>query len=312
MTKETENRTTIKDLLLKHLFCIIGGVLAAFALLLTAWMSYYTVDEGERAVVLTWGELSGVTDPGLHFKVPIAQSVSRYSTRVQKTAFGDSENVLSAYSNDQQIIESYRISITWAYDSTRIEDVYRHFGAESASTVFSNVVAPTVQQSTKAILGQYTAQTIIQERARLDREIEERLREQLKGYPITIISIQFEDINFSRAYEDVIEQTAQKKMEIEKAENELRRIQVEAQQQVAQAEARNRAVKLEADAEAYRIETKAKAEAEAIRLRGEALASNPLLVELTIAEQWDGSVPDTVVQSGDGPAVVPLMNLGKE
>ena len=276
-----------------------------------AWMSYYTVDEGERAVVLTFGEISKVTDPGLHFKVPLVQSVSRYSTRVQKTSFGDRENVLSAYSNDQQIIESYRISITWAYDATKIEDVYRHFGAERASSVFQNVVSPTVQQSTKAILGQYTAQTIIQQRARLDAEIEERLREQLKAYPIHIISIQFEDINFSATYEDVIEQTARTKMEVEKAENELKRIQVEAQQQVAQAEARNRAIKLQADAEAYQIETKAKAEAEAIRLRGQALSRNPALVELTIAEKWDGSVPETVVQSGDGQSIVPLMNIGK-
>lgn len=285
--------------------------LAVFVAAAAAWMSYYTVDEGERAVVLTFGEISKVTDPGLHFKVPLVQSVSRYSTRVQKTSFGDSENVLSAYSNDQQIIESYRISITWAYDATKIEDVYRHFGAERASSVFQNVVSPTVQQSTKAILGQYTAQTIIQQRARLDAEIEERLREQLKAYPIHIISIQFEDINFSATYEDVIEQTARTKMEVEKAENELKRIQVEAQQQVAQAEARNRAIKLQADAEAYQIETKAKAEAEAIRLRGQALSRNPALVELTIAEKWDGSVPETVVQSGDGQSIVPLMNIGK-
>ena len=288
-------------------------IIAAAVIAAGTWLSCYTVDEGERAVVLTFGEISKVTDPGLHFKFPLVQSVSRYSTRVQKTSFGDAaESILSAYSNDQQIIESYRLSITWAYDASRIEDVYRHFGAESASSVFKNVVAPTVQQATKAILGQYTAQTIIQERARLDREIEQHLRSQLDQYPINIISIQFEDINFSSSYEDVIEQTAQKKMEIEKAENELRRIQVEAQQQVAQAEARNKAVKLQADAEAYQIKVKAKAEAEAIRMRGDALRENPQLVELTIAEKWDGSVPQTVVQGEGSRSVVPLLNLTKE
>lgn len=286
--------------------CALGLVAAC-----AVWGSYYTVDEGERAVVLTFGEISKVTDPGLHFKLPFIQDASFYSTRVQKTAFGDNKyEVLSAYSNDQQIIESYRISITWAYNADKIEDVYRYFGDESSSSVFRNVVAPTVQQSTKAVLGQYTAQTIIQERAKLDNEIETRLREQLHQYPINIISIQFEDINFSATYEDVIEQTARTKMEVEKAENELKRIQVESQQQVAQAEARNKAIKLQADAEAYQIRTKAEAEAEAIKLRGDALARNPRLVDLTIAEKWDGTVPSTVMQ-GSGQSIVPIMNLSK-
>ena len=286
--------------------CALGLVAAC-----AVFDSYYTVDEGERAVVLTFGEISKVTDPGLHFKVPLIQSASFYSTRVQKTSFGDEEHgILSAYSNDQQIIESYRISITWAYNAAKIEDVYRYFGDESSASVFRNVVAPTVQQSTKAVLGQYTAQTIIQERAKLDAEIETRLREQLHQYPISIISIQFEDINFSATYEDVIEQYARTKMEVEKAENELKRIQVESQQQVAQAEARNKAIKLQAEAEAYQIRTKAEAEAEAIKLRGDALARNPRLVDLTIAEKWDGTVPSTVMQSS-GQSIVPIMNLSK-
>ena len=298
---------------------LIGGVFLAAFLFLNLLLSFYTVDEGERAVVLTWGEFSKVTDPGLHFKIPLVQSVSTYSTRVQKVRFGkpnspDDENyeVLSCYTYDQQIVESYAISITWAYDAHRIEDVYRYFGAERASAVFRNVVQPNVLQSTKAILGQYTAQTIVQKRAQLDEEIENTLKAQLEKYPINIISIQFEDINFSQTYEDVIEQTAQKKMEIEKAENELQRIQIEAQQQVAQAQAQNKALKLKAEAEAYQIETKAKAEAEAIRLRGEALRENPRLVELTIAERWSGEVQQTVVQSGEGQSLVPLLNLKPE
>ena len=168
---------------------------------------------------------------------------------------------------------------------------------------------PTVVQVTKAILGQYTAQTIVQERAKLDTAIEDSLKKQLANLPINILSVQFEDVSFSEKYEEVLEQTAQKKMEIEKAQNELQRIQIETQQQVAQAEARNKAIKLQADAEAYQIEVKAKAEAAAIRMRGDALRENPRLVELTIAEKWNGSVPQTVVQGTEGNSIVPLMNL---
>lgn len=297
---------------LKGIKYALGGLFALYLIFAVV----NVVDEGEKAVILTFGEISDTWDPGLHVKLPLVQSIETYSLRVQKATFGESnyphgddEDILTAYSNDQQIIESYALSMTWSYDGNRVADVYKHFGSDRSGAVFNSVVRPTVVQVTKAILGQYTAQTIVQERAKLDTAIEDSLKKQLANLPINILSVQFEDVSFSEKYEEVLEQTAQKKMEIEKAQNELQRIQIETQQQVAQAEARNKAIKLQADAEAYQIEVKAKAEAAAICMRGDALRENPRLVELTIAEKWNGSVPQTVVQGTEGNSIVPLMNL---
>jgi hypothetical protein len=47
----------------------------------------------------------------------------------------------------------------------------------------------------------------------------------------------------------------------------------------------------------------ARAEAEAINLRGAALRDNPSLIDLTIAERWDGKLPTT-----NGGAI-PLLNI---
>ena len=292
---------------------IIGFIVLLF--LLTGFSTVNIIDEGEKGVVLTFGEISSTWEPGLHFKAPFIQSLKTYSTRVQKTKFGrdienpeDTNTLLSAYSSDQQIIESYNLSVTWAYDPLQIEKVYKYFGSASSDAVFNTVVSPTVIQTTKAVLGQYTAQTIVQERNKLDTQIENTLKQELKNYPINILSIQFEDVNFSKRYEDMIEQTAQKKMEIEKAANELSRIQIESKQQIAQAEAQNEAIKLQADAKAYQIRVEAQAQADAIKMRAEALKSNPELVDLTIAEKWNGQVPQTVLSSND-KSIVPLMNL---
>ena len=279
--------------------------------------SFFTVDAGEKAVVLTFGEISRTADPGLHIKIPFVQTVKKFNVRVQKATFGRGEGalaeqpVLSAYSFDQQIIESYRLSITWSYDADKIDQVYKYFGTGVSDNIFHTVISPVVQQSTKTILGQYTAVTIVQDRAKLDHSIAQIMEEQLKEYPVKILSIQLEDVNFSKNYESIIEQTAQKKQEVETARNELQKVQIESQKQVAQAEAENKAIKLQADAEAYRITVQAKAEADAIRLKGDALRSNRELVDLTIAEKWDGSVPQTVVASGNGSSVVPLLNIGK-
>lgn len=297
---------------------IFIAFIALILLIAAGTGSFFTVDAGEKAVVLTFGEISRTADPGLHIKIPFVQTVKKFNVRVQKATFGRGEGalaeqpVLSAYSFDQQIIESYRLSITWSYDADKIDQVYKYFGTGVSDNIFHTVISPVVQQSTKTILGQYTAVTIVQDRAKLDHSIAQIMEEQLKEYPVKILSIQLEDVNFSKNYESIIEQTAQKKQEVETARNELQKVQIESQKQVAQAEAENKAIKLQADAEAYRITVQAKAEADAIKLKGDALRNNKELVDLTIAEKWDGSVPQTVVASGEGgSSVVPLLNIGK-
>lgn len=272
----------------------------------------YIIDEGERAVVTRLGTITDTWNPGIHVKMPLVDKVTRYNVRLQKTTFGrlgdddvSNQENLSAYSNDNQIITSYRLSVTWAYDPNRIEEAYKLFGSdESSNSVFYTVVAPLVQQTSKVIFGQFTSTTIIQERARLDESLDNALKEQLAKYPINVISVQIENVDFSKTFEQTIELTAQKKQEVEKAKNELRMVEISAQQKVAQAEADNKAVKLRADAKAYEISVQAKAEAEAIKVKAEALKANRELIDLTVAEKWDGKLPTTSLGNS-----VPLLNL---
>lgn len=284
----------------------------AIALALFLYNSVQVIDEGEKAVVLNFGEISKTWNPGLHFKVPLMQSVSTYNTRLQKTVFGDDEHdILSAYSFDQQIIESYRISITWKYNESKIEEVYKQFGNEQNNDIFYTVVSPLIQQASKTLLGKNTSQTIVQNRSGLNSELDRMVKDQLATYPINIISVQIEDINFSKSYENIIEQTAQKKQEVEKAKNELQRIEIESKQEIAKAESHNKAIKLQADAKAYAIKVQAEAEADAIKLKNAALKENKEYINLTIAEKWDGSVPNTVFFGDKKSNVVPIFNLNE-
>ena len=49
--------------------------------------------------------------------------------------------------------------------------------------------------------------------------------------------------------------------------------------------------RLIADALAYEIEVESVARAEAIKREAEALADNPQLIQLRLAEKWDGQLP---------------------
>lgn len=77
----------------------IGLGLAAVLLVMALFGSVYTVDEGERAVVLFNGRVSGVSEPGLHFKKPLVEDTVTISIRQENYRFAE----VSAYSQDQQI-----------------------------------------------------------------------------------------------------------------------------------------------------------------------------------------------------------------
>lgn len=287
---------------------IVSGILAII-LALGVFMNTYTIDEGERAVVTRLGTVTDTWNPGIHVKVPFIDSVHHYNVRVQKTTFGrladddksGAEN-LSAYSNDNQIIESYRLSVNWSFDPDRITEAYRMF--KGGDNIFNTVVSPLVQQCSKTVFGQYTATTIVQERTKLDKQLDDLLKEQLAKYPVKIISVQIENVDFSKTFEDMIEQTARKKQEVEKAKSELKMQEILTKTAIAKAEAENQAIKLQSDAKAYQITVEAKAEADAIKIKAEALRTNRELIDLTIAEKWDGKLPQTTLGNS-----VPMLNL---
>ena len=83
---------------------LMGGA-AAIALVVLLFSTYFTIDEGERGVVLHWGAVVGEAGPGLHFKLPIITTIEKISVQVQKEAFdkvGDTDTRLQTYSRDQQ------------------------------------------------------------------------------------------------------------------------------------------------------------------------------------------------------------------
>ena len=89
-----------------------------------------------------------------------------------------------------------------------------------------------------------------------------------------------------------------------KAEQEALQALNEKTRRVTQAEAAYLERKLAADGEAYEIEAASKAKADAIAREAKALKDNPQLIQLTLAEKWDGTLPKFT-----GGETVPLINI---
>lgn len=80
-----------------------GAVLALAGILVVGYVvfqSFYTVDEQERAVVLRFGEYSRTEDPGLQFKVPLIDDV----TKVRVTNVRTAESTGQMLTQDENLV----------------------------------------------------------------------------------------------------------------------------------------------------------------------------------------------------------------
>jgi len=259
--------------------------------------SWYTVDQGERGVILRNGAITGTAEPGLGFKMPIVDSVVDIDVRSQVVVY---DNIL-AYSRDQQTA-NLTVSVNYRVPADTVATVYEDYG--SVASLATRLLDRQVMDKSKSVFGQFNAVEAIQGRARLVAEVQMAIQESVIG-PITIESVQIENIDFSDTYEQSIEQRMLAEVEVQKVEQNKNREVVQAEIKVIQAQATATARVASATAEAEAIRLRGNAEAEAITARGEALNENPSLVALVQAERWNGVLPTTMLPN----STVPFMNM---
>lgn len=279
---------------------IVGGLFAAVVGIVGITVvggSWYTVDQGERGVMLRNGAITGVADPGLGFKLPIVDRVIDIDVRSQAKIY---ENIL-AYSRDQQTA-GLTVSVNFRVPADQVAVVYDKYG--SVAALSSRLLDRQVMDLTKNVFGQFNAVTAIQDRTRLVADVQMAIQESVVG-PIIIESVQIENIDFSDAYENSIEQRMLAEVEVQKVRQNAEREKVQAEIKVIQAEATAKARIAQATAEAEAIMLTGNAEAEAIKARGDALNENPNLIGLVQAERWDGKLPTTMLPN----STVPFMNM---
>ncbi|MGN6514324.1 MAG: SPFH domain-containing protein [Rhizomicrobium sp.] len=267
---------------------IFGVAIVAAVLFLLFGINgtWYTVDQGERAVLLRWGQAVDVEGPGLHFKLPFIEDVVKMSVREQKEDFKT-----QAYSQDQQPA-TVQVSVNYRLPEGNVMAVYSRYGVDYPSILIDT----QLPQRLKEVFGIFTAQSMIQDRTKLGLEVEKSLERALDNRGIQIVSVQVEDVSFSDVYETAVENRMKSVVAQYQAE-------AEKQRRITNADAAAYEVKAQADAQAHAIQVKGQAEAAAIKARGDALRDNPNLVSLTAAEKWNGILPTTMVPGASVPFV---------
>ena len=282
----------------KAVFYITTAVITFLLLIFCAFGSFYQIDQGERGVVLRNGKIVRVADPGLGFKTPFIESVQEISVRDHTFAF----DKLEAYSFDQQPA-TLRVSVTYRIPAERVAELYSEYG--SLTNLQARILERRTFDAVKNVFGRFTAVRAIQEREKLGIDVNASMRSAMGDAPVTIVGVQVEEVGFSQAYEQSIEQRMLAQVQIETTRQQKETATINAEIQVVKAKAEADAQRERFTAEADGIKLRGAAEAEAIRARAEALAANTNLVNLNAVERWDGKLPATMIPG----AALPFVNV---
>ncbi|HRG50967.1 MAG TPA: prohibitin family protein, partial [Pseudomonadales bacterium] len=226
--------------------------LIALSVLMSSW---YTVDEGERMVILRNGAAIDTAEPGLHFKIPVIDRAVPISVQTLKVEFGE----MASYSKDQQPAE-IRLSVNFHVLPSSVQSIYSTYG--SVEGLVDRILRPRVNDSTKKVFGQFTAVSVIQDRAKFGTDVYQAVVKAV-GDEMIIESIQVENIDFSNAYEQSIEQRMLAEVEVQKVKQNWEKEKVAADITRTRAQAEADARLAQATAEAKSIELRGQAEAAA-------------------------------------------------
>lgn len=277
------DETTTVDTIV-HRGRIVAAALVIIIALIFAISCFSFVPTGHTGVVTLFGKVENYTlDSGVHFKNPFAR-VIKMDNRIQKESVE-----LSCFSSDIQEVEvvftlNYQISKEYAMN------IYKTIG----KNYFDTAVSPIITESVKTVAARYTAEDLINKRNELAMTIEADMKEKLLAFNIELVSTSIEDMDFTDAFTNAVEEkqvAAQNKLKAE----------TEAAQRVVEAEAEAEIRRVTAEAEAYEILQRAEAEAQANQKLAESITDR--LIEYRYYEVWDGKLPQMVMGESTTPMV---------
>ena len=254
-------------------FAPAGVLLPIIAVLVE---SITVVPAGYIGVQQTLGSVSMQTlSEGVHFVNPIS-SVRDVDVRVVKAQLEKA----NAGTKDLQVVHT-DIVVNYRIDGTKAAHIYKEFGLD----LQDKILIPAINESFKAVTAHYNSEELITKRDEVSTAIHDELQQKVLPYGLSISTISMVNFGFSAEYQQAIEQKVISTQSTLKAEQDLKRIQVEAQQSIAKAEG----------------------EAKAIAIQSQAINANggKDYVNLKAVEKWDGKLPNTMA------GTVPFVNVNK-
>lgn len=242
-----------------HWPTVLLGLIVA-AIFLTAVFSYQ-VKQTEKAVVMTFGKITSVADPGLHFRWPLpVQSIVKYDVRLR--CFGGSiGGIEETMTNDQKLLT------VGIYAIYRIADLPK-FHRSAANVAFAEERLGSIMRTAKVgVIGKYRFDEMINtdpKKMRIEAIEADMLKEiapsAMSQYGLEVVAVGLKSVGVPEKSSKEIAQRMIKERNVA-ATNYRESGKAEASKIRTEADTRKRQTLTDADAEAKRIRAEGDAEA---------------------------------------------------
>ena len=171
------------------LFVIIGAVTC-----------FYTVDDKQQAVVTTFGKVTGITEPGLHFKLPFGiQKAHRVDVNVyQKIELGYTTDettgiTISNTKESTMITGDYNIVNVDFFVEYKISDPVQYlYSSNDPEMILRNLI----QSQVRNVVGSSTVDSVLTDgKENIQMQVKELVAEILAEYDIglTLVDVRIQD-----------------------------------------------------------------------------------------------------------------------
>lgn len=253
-----------------------SGIVGVVVLALVAWAaltSFYTVQPEERAVVKRFGSVIGITDPGLHFKVPFGidqvQLVAtervlkqEFGFRTEGTRQGGRTNYSAAEFEDESLMltgDLNMIDVEWVVQYRIADPIKFLYEMREPTRTLRDISESVMRRIVGNMLG---SEVLTVGRVEIQQTAGEEIQQILEGYDagIRISTVEMQDVVPPPAVQPAFNEVNEARQERERMINEA---QKRVNQEIPNAE--GAALRTVAEAEGYATERLNRAEGESVR-----------------------------------------------
>ncbi len=209
-----------------------GGIIIALLLFNVAYSSFYTINPGERGVVLRFGKYVKIASPGLNFKVPMVDQVYKVNVdAVRKEEFGfrtrepGQKTVYQrqGYDNESLMLTGDKnvIDVEWIVQYKVFDPVNFVFKVADVQSAVRDVSETAIRR----IVGNMDFDYVLSNReilaAATAREVQAALNRYEAG--VKIVTVQLQDVNPPEAVKPAFN-------EVNEADQDMKRLVNEAEE----------------------------------------------------------------------------------
>ncbi len=192
-------KKTNKPVDVKKLKNIITLAVALVVVLAVASSCWYTVDDKQQAVVTTFGQVTDITDAGLHFKLPLGiQKVYKVDVNVyQKIELGyttmDNGSTITNTSESTMITGDYNIVNVDFFVEYKITDPVAYlFSSNDPELILRNLI----QSQVRNVVGSSSVDAVLTDgKENIQMQVKDLVVEILEKYDIglTLVDVRIQD-----------------------------------------------------------------------------------------------------------------------